>query len=111
MLQQLDQENNSRGASESEINALPVHILESNSEEIRAQSDNINNNNSNSSTAASAFNRDSCNICLEPYEIGDELRTIPCMHKFHKNCIDKWLRSNATCPVCKCSINDHDEDV
>ena len=42
-----------------------------------------------------------CAICLEPYQDGDELRTVMCLHRFHKNCIDQWLRTNCICPICK----------
>lgn len=49
-------------------------------------------------------NASQCNVCLAPYELNDELRTLPCSHCFHKDCIDPWLRTNAICPVCKCSV-------
>ena len=42
-----------------------------------------------------------CAICLEPYQDGNELRTVMCLHRFHKNCIDRWLRTNCICPICK----------
>ncbi|KAJ3692721.1 hypothetical protein LUZ60_011816 [Juncus effusus] len=45
-----------------------------------------------------------CCICLSHYEEGAELRELPCAHHFHASCIDKWLRINATCPLCKFSI-------
>ena len=45
-----------------------------------------------------------CCICLSPYEDGAELREIPCSHHFHSVCINKWLRINATCPLCKYNI-------
>ncbi|XP_074566328.1 E3 ubiquitin-protein ligase At4g11680-like [Curcuma longa] len=45
-----------------------------------------------------------CCICLSPYEDGVELRELPCNHHFHCGCIDKWLRINATCPLCKFNI-------
>jgi hypothetical protein len=45
-----------------------------------------------------------CCICLLPYDDGVELREIPCRHHFHSACIDKWLRINATCPLCKYNI-------
>jgi hypothetical protein len=46
-----------------------------------------------------------CMICIMDYEPGEQVRTMPCLHFFHKDCIDKWLltRSN-TCPVCKFDI-------
>ena len=42
-----------------------------------------------------------CSICCIEYEQGDEICLLPaCMHAFHPACIQSWLRSNATCPVC-----------
>lgn len=43
-----------------------------------------------------------CPICLSEYRPKDTLRTIPhCQHCFHADCIDGWLRLNATCPICR----------
>lgn len=43
-----------------------------------------------------------CPICLGEYVAGEILRKIPvCGHIFHVSCIDKWLASNRTCPVCR----------
>jgi len=48
---------------------------------------------------------DNCTICLSEYEEGEVLRTLPCLHSYHKTCIDYWLQSHNTCPVCKNQIN------
>ncbi|KAG2321920.1 hypothetical protein Bca52824_015133 [Brassica carinata] len=45
-----------------------------------------------------------CCICLSSYEDGTELVTLPCNHHFHSTCIEKWLKMNATCPLCKFNI-------
>ncbi|XP_010272924.1 PREDICTED: E3 ubiquitin protein ligase RIE1-like [Nelumbo nucifera] len=45
-----------------------------------------------------------CCICLSSYEDGVELHTLPCNHHFHATCIVKWLKINATCPLCKYNI-------
>ncbi|KAG4961582.1 hypothetical protein JHK82_038263 [Glycine max] len=42
-----------------------------------------------------------CCICLAKYADDDELRELPCSHVFHVECVDKWLKINATCPLCK----------
>nr|KAI8760772.1 RING-H2 finger protein ATL2-like [Biomphalaria glabrata] len=42
-----------------------------------------------------------CSICLKDFETGDQKLILPCVHNFHIECGDKWLRRNATCPVCR----------
>jgi len=42
-----------------------------------------------------------CCICLGKYVDGVELRELPCTHHFHVECVDKWLKINASCPLCK----------
>lgn len=44
------------------------------------------------------MNEDECSICLE--EKQDVITVLLCKHKFHKNCIDKWLKIRLTCPNC-----------
>ncbi|XVE74640.1 hypothetical protein DITRI_Ditri12bG0033400 [Diplodiscus trichospermus] len=45
-----------------------------------------------------------CCICLSSYEDGVDLHALPCNHHFHSTCIVKWLKMNATCPLCKYNI-------
>ncbi|KAI7859740.1 hypothetical protein BDC45DRAFT_160305 [Circinella umbellata] len=43
----------------------------------------------------------SCVICLESFIHGDVLRTLPCQHEYHRDCIDTWLtKKSAACPLC-----------
>jgi hypothetical protein len=44
---------------------------------------------------------DVCGVCLVDFEEGNELRKlIPCGHRFHRECIDRWLlEASTTCPV------------
>ncbi|KAF8096446.1 hypothetical protein N665_0308s0020 [Sinapis alba] len=43
-----------------------------------------------------------CAVCLCEFTEKDKLRLLPmCSHAFHLNCIDTWLQSNSTCPLCR----------
>ncbi|XP_057962594.1 E3 ubiquitin protein ligase RIE1-like isoform X2 [Malania oleifera] len=52
-----------------------------------------------------------CCICLSSYEDGAELHALPCNHHFHSTCIVKWLKMNATCPLCKYNILKGNEQI
>lgn len=49
--------------------------------------------------ADAAENR--CAVCLDQFGSGDQLRVLPCMHRYHRACIDQWLVRSPACPVCK----------
>ena len=45
-----------------------------------------------------------CVICLEVFENGQGVMTLPCIHQFHESCITPYLRprgARVVCPVCK----------
>lgn len=50
-----------------------------------------------------------CAVCCEFYVEGDELRVLPCLHEFHKCCIDKWFCSGHAsarkCPMCNADVD------
>ncbi|XP_027352401.1 E3 ubiquitin-protein ligase ATL6-like [Abrus precatorius] len=46
-----------------------------------------------------------CAVCLCEFEETETLRLIPkCDHVFHPTCIDEWLGSHTTCPVCRANL-------
>ncbi|KAG8372468.1 hypothetical protein BUALT_Bualt12G0069300 [Buddleja alternifolia] len=46
-----------------------------------------------------------CAVCLCEFEGEDKLRLLPkCSHAFHMDCIDTWLLSHSTCPLCRASL-------
>uniref|UniRef100_A0A6N2LJJ7 RING-type E3 ubiquitin transferase n=1 Tax=Salix viminalis TaxID=40686 RepID=A0A6N2LJJ7_SALVM len=43
-----------------------------------------------------------CAVCLCEFSGQERLRLLPrCSHAFHIDCIDTWLLSNSTCPLCR----------
>ncbi|KAK1411775.1 hypothetical protein QVD17_32498 [Tagetes erecta] len=43
-----------------------------------------------------------CVVCLSKFEDSELLRLLPkCRHAFHMSCIDQWLESHSTCPLCR----------
>ncbi|XP_039028183.1 E3 ubiquitin-protein ligase At1g63170-like isoform X2 [Hibiscus syriacus] len=52
-----------------------------------------------------------CCICLAKYVNNDELRELPCCHFMHKECVDKWLKINASCPLCKNEVGENILDL
>ncbi|XP_074525572.1 RING finger protein 215 isoform X3 [Halichoeres trimaculatus] len=47
---------------------------------------------------------DNCAVCLEPFNNNQCLRVLPCLHEYHRECVDPWLLLQHTCPLCKRSI-------
>ncbi|XP_043700310.1 RING-H2 finger protein ATL39-like [Telopea speciosissima] len=46
-----------------------------------------------------------CAVCLSNFEEGDMTKLIPtCKHMFHLQCINMWLSSHSTCPICRSSV-------
>ncbi|KAL0374217.1 UNVERIFIED_CONTAM: E3 ubiquitin-protein ligase ATL4 [Sesamum radiatum] len=53
-----------------------------------------------------------CAVCLSKFEPHDELRLLPlCCHAFHTACIDTWIVSNQTCPLCRSTVLPSGSDV
>ena len=45
--------------------------------------------------------KQNCVICMEDFKNGDVTTNLPCLHMFHTNCIQSWLKTQNTCPICK----------
>uniref|UniRef100_A0A7N0VI11 RING-type E3 ubiquitin transferase n=1 Tax=Kalanchoe fedtschenkoi TaxID=63787 RepID=A0A7N0VI11_KALFE len=47
-----------------------------------------------------------CAICLSEFADDDFLRLLTiCCHVFHQDCVDLWLESHKTCPVCRSALD------
>ena len=50
---------------------------------------------------------DECSICYIEYNKDDNIRKLlVCDHKYHMECINKWITeyNNHTCPLCRSNI-------
>ncbi|XP_009413624.1 E3 ubiquitin-protein ligase At1g12760-like isoform X2 [Musa acuminata AAA Group] len=99
-----------RGANSEVVNSLPTYKFRS-----KRRADIGNNQeylftfgilSSGSEERIISAEDSACCICLAKYVDNDELRELPCSHFFHKECIDKWLKINALCPLCKSEVGD-----
>ncbi|XP_054782360.1 E3 ubiquitin-protein ligase At1g63170-like [Prosopis cineraria] len=100
-----------RGATVESINALPIYKFRLKKNE---NSDDQNGNTAidEGGTLAAGTEKERsisgedavCCICLAKYADDDELRELPCFHVFHVECVDKWLKINASCPLCKSEV-------
>ncbi|KAK0591808.1 hypothetical protein LWI29_008530 [Acer saccharum] len=46
-----------------------------------------------------------CCICLGDFEDGDKVKILPgCQHSYHCECVDKWLMTRSSCPLCRNSL-------
>lgn len=50
--------------------------------------------------------KDTCAICLKSIYENDFTKTL-CKHLFHKKCIDTWLISKTTCPLCRYKLKNN----
>uniref|UniRef100_A0A0E0EP51 RING-type E3 ubiquitin transferase n=1 Tax=Oryza meridionalis TaxID=40149 RepID=A0A0E0EP51_9ORYZ len=47
-----------------------------------------------------------CGVCLGDFREGERLRRLPpCLHSFHIDCIDAWLATALTCPLCRAHVH------
>ncbi|XP_038660490.1 E3 ubiquitin-protein ligase RNF38 isoform X1 [Scyliorhinus canicula] len=51
-----------------------------------------------------------CVVCMCDFELRQLLRVLPCNHEFHAKCVDKWLKANRTCPICRADASEVHRD-
>ncbi|GAV62759.1 zf-RING_2 domain-containing protein [Cephalotus follicularis] len=53
-----------------------------------------------------------CAVCLSEFEDDHTMRLLPrCEHVFHPGCIDAWLASHDTCPVCRANLTQETSEI
>ncbi len=58
----------------------------------------------NPSVPSEISDPDSCSICLDNYQCGDEVIKIKCGHIFHTECLEKWNQTNNLNPTVNCPL-------
>ncbi|KAK9061158.1 hypothetical protein SSX86_018338 [Deinandra increscens subsp. villosa] len=106
--------------SEEDVNSLPVHKYKvansksgSSSVEQGSSSATPEKGETGNLVGGKTSEDDlTCSVCLEQVNVGELVRSLPCLHQFHASCIDPWLRQQGTCPVCKFRVGSawQDED-
>ncbi|KAH6774252.1 C3H4 type zinc finger protein [Perilla frutescens var. frutescens] len=97
-----------RGATPESINSLPIYKFKV------KKNKSGNDKESEGGIVAAGTEKEraisgedaACCICLAKYVNNDELRELPCSHLLHKDCVDKWLKINASCPLCKAEVGE-----
>eukprot|EP01083_Nonionella_stella_P027708 76292_1 len=79
--------NIAQGAKEETIHRLPTDVFHKND--------------------AVDSDKNKCCICLEQIQNGEQIRRLPCLHVFHQDEIDQWLRQNKVCPICRIDVEQH----
>ncbi|CAL0305700.1 unnamed protein product [Lupinus luteus] len=100
-----------QGATSESINALPTYSFKMKTNNSRDENNSVADE---GGIVAAGTEKERlvsgedavCCICLAKYGNNDQLRELPCSHLFHKDCIDKWLKINALCPLCKCGVGE-----
>ncbi|KAL7265593.1 hypothetical protein ACSBR1_003384 [Camellia fascicularis] len=84
-----------RGLDKAAINCLPIVSYGSSCSSLMMSSD-----------SSSSFCRvGECSICLGGFQDGEKVKVLPmCHHGFHSKCVDKWLRTRSSCPLCRASV-------
>ena len=52
----------------------------------------------------------SCAVCKDEFNIGEECLSMPCNHYFHEKCLLPWLKERNSCPICRYELPTDDAD-
>eukprot|EP00347_Sterkiella_histriomuscorum_P001433 403372055 len=89
----LDQKINQKPLSSDMIDSLPETKFKKNEHAHQANNNGVQDE-----------EETKCSICQCKYLEGEDLKTLTCFHKYHKECISEWLHRQNFCPICRTEI-------
>lgn len=97
--------NNNNASNNNENINRNIH---QNTNAIISSNENINTNSSSyrnlTKTKYKGKNNENCIICQQLINFNDDVIYLPCLHHFHDNCINIWIKNKKICPICRKSI-------
>lgn len=55
--------------------------------------------------------KEECVVCLDELGVGGGVvKEMPCKHRFHGECVEKWLKIHGSCPICRYKMPEEDGD-
>ncbi|KAJ3336176.1 RING finger protein 44 [Gonapodya sp. JEL0774] len=101
-----------RGATAEQLASLPTTKYTPPSKPSTSLSTSEGLGSSSSSSTITDPSYSKCSICMEDFTAGAELVVLPrCLHRFHSECVVTWLKTNATCPICRVGVNVEDSEA
>ncbi|KAJ4970101.1 hypothetical protein NE237_003200 [Protea cynaroides] len=56
-------------------------------------------------SSISSADETQCSICITTFKEQENVKVLPrCSHAFHPECVDKWLSTQSSCPLCRASL-------
>jgi len=114
-----DNVSNKKGATKTEIERLPTFVIggkETKEKEKRKEKHHDREAKTKrfkidptetcttTQTESSEVKIETCCICLCEMEVGTKVKQLPCLHRFHPECIESWLLVNKVCPIDKTKL-------
>ncbi|XP_049932172.1 RING-H2 finger protein ATL33-like isoform X3 [Nymphaea colorata] len=49
--------------------------------------------------------REVCPVCLDVFHLHQTVMHLPCLHRYHPECLRPWLSAHSDCPYCRTHVS------